>query len=283
MPQIRDCTLITGASGYIGGALARSLPKDRVVCVSRKALGFDAPHVAGEFFSPDVLEKLDAFEITRVVHLAAVTGGHPEAETIDVNVLGTRRMLRHLLERGCRRFVLASSIAATGCLHAEFLPQQVPIPDDHPCLARDAYGHSKYLMEELTRFLARTAPESEFTCFRIGAVIDDEKWTPPKITTETKVPMPFAELARVKLGDVLGAIRAALDGPARPGFHLYNVVGPTASCDAPTAEMLHALYGARIANLDLSRYADSKNRFGALYAMAKIEKELGFKPSEAVR
>jgi nucleoside-diphosphate-sugar epimerase len=281
VPQNRDCTLITGASGYIGGALARSLPKDRVVCVSRKALPFDAPHVAGEFFSPDVLEKLNAFEITRVVHLAAVTGGHPEAETLDVNVLGTRRMLRHLLERGCRRFVLASSIAAVGCLHAEFLPLQLPIPDDHPCLARDAYGHSKYLMEELTRFLARTAPESEFTCFRIGAVVDDEKWTPPKITTETKVSVPFAELARVRLGDVLRAIGAALGGPPRPSFHLYNLVGPTVSCDAPTAEMLRALYGARIAKLDLSAYGE--NRFGALYAMTKIERELGFKPQEAVR
>src|SRR3954469_25176779 len=115
-PSHPECTLITGASGFIGGALARSLAKQNIVCLSRKPLGFDVPTVSGEFHSPEVLAKLDAYRITRVVHLAAATGGCSLEDGLGVNVQGTGRMLRHLIDRGCRRFVLASSIAAVGCL-----------------------------------------------------------------------------------------------------------------------------------------------------------------------
>ena len=166
------CTLITGASGLIGNAFAQELSAKRpVICLSRKkSRGEDVTAIQGEFHSFEDLRQLDSFDISCVVHLAAVTGGCSEEEGLAVNVLGTRRLLRYALDRGCRKFVLASSIAAAGCLSDAFLPLQLPIPDEHPCLAYDAYGFSKAMMEELTRYFHRVVPDSDFINLRIGLV-----------------------------------------------------------------------------------------------------------------
>ena len=98
---------------------------------------------------------LDGLKIDVVVHLAAVTGGCREEDGLLVNVEGTRKLLRYFSDRGCTRFVNASSIAAVGFQSPKFRPLELPIPDEHPCLDRNGYGLSKYLMEEVTKYMWR--------------------------------------------------------------------------------------------------------------------------------
>jgi UDP-glucose 4-epimerase len=202
------CTLITGASGLIGNAFAQELSaKRQVICLSRKkSRGDDVTAIQGEFHSFEDLRQLDSFDISCVVHLAAVTGGCSEEEGLAVNVLGTRRLLRYALDRGCRKFVLASSIAAAGCLSDAFLPLQLPIPDEHPCLAYDAYGFSKAMMEELTRYFHRVVPDSDFINLRIGLV--DSTDVPHLFGAGDPLGWPFVNLARITLGDLLRALIA---------------------------------------------------------------------------
>ena len=151
--------LITGASGFIGRSLAESMAaRHEVICMSRNDPRLDMPWVRGDFSSLEDLRRLDGKAIDVVVHLAAVTGGCTERDGILVNVEGTRCLMRYLMDRGCRKFVMASSIAAIGIQSAEFRPLQLPIPDEHPCLDRDGYGLSKYLMEEITRVLPPSEP-----------------------------------------------------------------------------------------------------------------------------
>ena len=83
--------------------------------------------------------------------LAAVTGGCLERDGILVNVEGTRCLMRYGMDRGVHKYALASSIAAVGFQRVQFRPLQLPIPDEHPCLDRDGYGVSKYLMEEVKK------------------------------------------------------------------------------------------------------------------------------------
>jgi len=277
-------TLITGASGFVGSALAKLLaPQRPIVCLSRQIVDFSVPSVAGEFHSLEDLSQLDAYEITSVVHLAAVTGGCSEEDGLAVNVLGTRRLIRYLLDRGCRKFVLASSIAAVGSLQSDFIPLQLPMPDEHPCLARDAYGLSKWMMEELTRYFARLTPDAEFTNLRLGAVVDDAQWTPPRTTVGAPLSIPFVQMGHVLLSDVLGAIQAVLQTPLRPGAHVYNVVAPDAASEDAVIDVLRAQFSARLDALDLSWYEQSGHEHGPLYAMDKIRNELGFVPQQSTR
>lgn len=95
--------LITGASGFIGTALAKYLAdKHTVICLSRQAPEGAFTYVQGSFDSAEDLSRLDSYDIQAVIHLAAVTGGSTEEESLAVNVLGTRRLYRYLLDHGCQ-------------------------------------------------------------------------------------------------------------------------------------------------------------------------------------
>ena len=132
-------TLVTGAGGYIGAALLEELAKQQVPVVGLSRRARARPGMLRcDFTSDNDLHELDGLQIDRVCHLGAVTGGCSEEDGLVVNVLGTQRLMRYLVDRGCRKFVLASSIAAVGLAASDFVPEAVPIPDAHPCLARDA-------------------------------------------------------------------------------------------------------------------------------------------------
>ncbi len=164
--------LITGTSGFIGRQLATSMVKDHeVLCLSRRATEVSrVTAYEGDFSDAEALGQLDRHPIDVIVHLAAVTGGCTEEEGIRVNVLGTHQLLRYGIARGCKKFVLASSIAAVGFQSVKFRPLQVPIPDDHPCLDRDGYGVSKYLMEEVTHYLSRQNEDLDFINIRLASI-----------------------------------------------------------------------------------------------------------------
>lgn len=287
MPKLKaDYTLITGASGFIGRALAARLSvEQQVICLSRNkpSNGHDAgAFVRGEFHSFEDLRQLDAFSIGCAVHLAAVTGGSSEEDALTINVGGTRRLIRYLADRGCRKFVMASSIAATGCLDADFLPHQIPIPDDHPCLARDAYGLSKAMMEDLTRYFNRVIPESDFIHLRLGSVLDDKEARQPY--TAAKPPhLPFVELARVMLSDVVTAFERAIAAPHHNGVRIYNVVGPDAMCSDPVPAVLSACFGPRVATLLPPRYDSPEHAYDGLYSNEKIRRDLHFSPEGSTR
>jgi nucleoside-diphosphate-sugar epimerase len=279
--------LITGASGFIGSHLVRSLENDHAVIAlqRRRPTGESRARVVrGEFHSFEDLRKLDEFKIDVLIHLAATVGGCSEEEGLGINVAGTRRLLRYLIDRGTSRFVLASSIAVPGILHNNFLPLQLPIPDDHPCLARDAYGLSKGLMEDVTRYFHRADPALDFTNLRFGAVVDDKTWNPPLLTS-TRGPMniPFAFLSHVRIGDVVGAVRCCVDAAVQPGVRNFNVVGPTASCDDPVPAVLRSVLGERADKLDLSHYEKPGHEFDPIFDMTAIRQALGFVPQLPVR
>ncbi|MFB9274877.1 NAD-dependent epimerase/dehydratase family protein [Cohnella cellulosilytica] len=269
--------LITGTSGFIGKELAIALHRERdIVCLSRGRAPFDdIPFVQGSFDRFEDLRGLDRYDISAVVHLAAVTGGCSEEDGLSVNVLGTRRLYRYLLDRGCRKLITASSIAAVGCLSPDFMPSELPIPDDHPCLAEDAYGFSKATVEELTRYFYRSHPDADFVNLRFGAVVD-EQWTLPD--SDTPATLPFVQLAHVYVSDILGALHSVLASPPKPGVRICNVVGPEASCRAPVTDALNAAFGERGSPCDLSYFRQPGHERKPIYSMEGMQREFGFEP-----
>ena len=166
--------LITGASGFIGQALAQYMAANHeVICMSRKDPDLGLPWIRGDFSSFEDLRQLDGLGIDVAVHLGAVTGGATERDCILVNMEGTRCLMRYLIDQGCTKFVNASSIAAIGFQNPAFRPQQVPIPDEHPCFDRHGYGLSKYLMEEITRYIQLQNQEIDVINLRLSSVCAD--------------------------------------------------------------------------------------------------------------
>ena len=271
--------LITGASGFIGTRVTQDLEgKHELICMSRKKPQFEISgiqYIQGAFGSFEDLRKLDKFSIHVVIHLAAALGDSSEEEALATNVMATRRLLRYLIDNKCDRFILASSIAATGCLSEKFIPLKFPMPDDHPCLAVDPYGLSKAMMEDITYYFNRVYPELEFINLRYGAVIDNKMWKEIK-TKNAPVIFPVTDFSKVFIDDVVCATSVAAESLKRSGVHIYNVVGPDASCDEPVVDMLSVYFRDRIKHLDLSWYKKPGNEHKPLFSMNKIKNEFGF-------
>jgi nucleoside-diphosphate-sugar epimerase len=244
--------LVTGASGSVGSRLTPYLRSAgcSVIAFGRSPSGDADVNRTGSFTSATDLALLDDLRIDVVVHLAGVTGAATEADAVGVNVEGTRLLLRTMIDRGVRRFVVASSIAAAGCLTEGFLPRELPIPADHPCLSANPYGFSKYVVEELARYLARTDDTVELDLYRLGVVVDD----PNHQVDLSTVRLPFCQLGTVPIGTVVERLTRTIVAPRGPGARVENLVSPEIPSRYPTIETLTAVLGERVSDLDLSAY-----------------------------
>lgn len=267
--------LLTGASGFLGSALLEKLSTEhQVVTIGRKALDTaeNQVHYKGLFSEFEDLRQLDAHAIDAVVHLAAVTGGCLERDGMLVNVEGTRVLMRYLVDRGCRKFVLASSTAVVGFEDPAFQPLQVPIPDEHPCLDRHGYGLSKYLMEEVSRYYHRQDSGLDIINLRLAAIVGDDAM-PPKADITPAGPWAVGGLTLMRRRDAIRALHLAVEAAAKPGVRVMNIVPEQAWVAEPTADVLANWWGDA---LDLSYYRQPGNAYAAVFDTRRAEAELGF-------
>lgn len=265
--------LVTGASGFIGKALAASLAaKHNVVCMSRSNPGLDLPTIRGNFDAFEDLRQLDGYQFDAVIHLAAVTGGCLERDGILVNVEGTRCLMRYLMDRGCRKFVMASSIAAVGFQNVKFRPLCVPIPDEHPCLDRDGYGLSKFLMEEITKYYQRQNDALDVINLRLSTVAPDDRMPPPRKAGPLG-PWALGSITLMALSDAVRAFSLAAEAPYRPGVRIMNAAGPKAWVANPVADVLRAWWGD---DVDVSHFEQPGHAYDSVFDVRRIEETLGF-------
>jgi nucleoside-diphosphate-sugar epimerase len=141
--------LVTGASGLLGGAVARALVArgEHVRTLQRRPSGVDgAQDVAGSLTDPDAVARAVA-GVDGVVHLAArVSLAGPPAEFDAVNVGGTSLLLDAAERAGVRRFVQVSSPSVA---HAGSSLIGVGADPADPAHARGDYARTKAAAELL--------------------------------------------------------------------------------------------------------------------------------------
>ena len=158
--------LVTGASGFIGGHVARALLADGVevrafVRSGGAALTLDGLDI--ERFEGDVTDGgtvgVAMADVDVVFHLAAryALQRRDAARTNRVNVAGTRVVMEAALAAGVERVVHTSSVAAVGHAGADGTPADETVWAD-PREAAGPYEASKYASERLVqRMVAQQA------------------------------------------------------------------------------------------------------------------------------
>jgi UDP-glucose 4-epimerase len=113
--------LVTGASGFVGGAVVRALRHGgaRVTTVDQVAFpASDVTSLVGDLTDPRVRDAAVTDELTGIVHLAAVTSVLRSVEdpvgVYEANVGVTSSLLELARARGVERFLLSSTNAVVG-------------------------------------------------------------------------------------------------------------------------------------------------------------------------
>jgi dihydroflavonol-4-reductase len=161
MPPSPDLSLVTGATGFVGSAVARALlargHRVRVLArpnSDRRNLAGLAVEIAeGAMEEPRSLARAVA-GCRYVYHVAAdyrIWVPDP-APMFRVNVDGTRDLLTAALEAGAERVVYTSSVATLGLMAGGSADEETPSSVDDMI---GPYKRSKFAAEEVARGLAR--------------------------------------------------------------------------------------------------------------------------------
>lgn len=151
--------LVTGATGFIGGALCRRLINAgyRVRALHRPASrldlleGLPVQRVTGDLTDPPSLEAA-VQGVDVIFHIgAALSGSYAPHQMAAVTVGGTRSLLHAARQAGVHRLVHCSSVAALGMPAQSAFGSSAPLMDERHAWNANPdvwpYGYAKYLAE----------------------------------------------------------------------------------------------------------------------------------------
>lgn len=143
--------LVTGSSGFVGGAIVRYLIKngyqvvgvDNNCCYIDGLTSFIDTDISNQYFVKQVMSKADNCSV--IVHTAAsITKDLYDRSVGLTNCLGTQQILELANRWNCQRFIYISSIQVIGT------PTSNVITEEHPVNPLTAYHASKLFGEYLT-------------------------------------------------------------------------------------------------------------------------------------
>lgn len=210
--------LITGASGFIGRALAIRL----------KSQSFDMALTSsadGDITSPNTLVRFDQTDISHVFHLAGKTyvpdsWNNPVA-FYQTNLLGTTNILEFCKNRGIPMTYVSAYVYGH--------PDVLPIRENSTIRPSNPYALSKRLAEEACEFYASAhdLPVTIIRPFNVYGVGQGENFLIPLIIRQVLDVGPIVvkdllpKRDYIYLEDLLTALLVTLNRPK--GYNVYNI------------------------------------------------------------
>ncbi len=153
--------LVTGGAGYVGSHACKALAQNGFLPISVDNLVYGhewavkwGPLIEGEISDRALLDQVfSTYKPVAVLHFAAYAYVGESVSAPDKyyrnNVTGTLALLDAVLAHGCNNFVFSSTCSTYG------VPDQVPIPENHPQQPINPYGASKLMIERILQDYAR--------------------------------------------------------------------------------------------------------------------------------
>lgn len=239
MNLTKSTVAVTGATGFLGGYLVRSLLArgTRVVAVVRNLeKARPLAELGAELRCADLADRpalRRAFEsVDAVISNAAVVAFTRPRETTHTNVEGTRNVFEALSEAGVKRAIIISSASAYA-FSTRTVDERSPLRVGKLNATLQAYGESKAAAESLARTLCEQR-QIGLTIFRpcgITGPHDPLLMGTLRLFMRAKV-VPFPALTRIGVvhaGDVAEAVCLALERSQVANGKAYNLQGNTLS------------------------------------------------------
>lgn len=239
--------LVTGGAGKIGSWLVAELlrPFDdgrHDVVVFDNDVATERPGVSSQV--GDITNYKRVWEavsgVDAVVHLAAVRrpGLVPDHDLMRINVLGAFNVHEAAWQTGVRKVVSASSEAVLGWQYRvrEFVPDYLPIDEDHPARPQDAYGLSKLLSEEVALAYARKSPPLETVVLRPPWVLTPDRLEELRASAGRR-PDRFELGTYIDVRDLVRAFRRAVERPIPPGT-ILSIAADDSWAPEPLSQLL---------------------------------------------
>jgi nucleoside-diphosphate-sugar epimerase len=284
--------LVTGASGFIGGALCAALQGEGhdVAAIVRRA-GSQPPGtrpLSGDLADGAALAAIVVRERPDcVIHLAAeIASQRSEAKLREVNVEGTRRLLDACLACAAKGApssgprVVFSSTVVTGDAHGALLSEDEPLP------VRTPYGRSKLEGERLVMDSGLPA-----VVIRPSHVYGPGGWYASEIVARLRQPGRFAVIGRgenlwdvVHVDDVVSALLLAVESaPVGSTYHVVDDQPITAYDFMALSASALGVGAPRRIPAAVARLVAGSNAVDAVLrsarsSNAKIKRELGWTP-----
>jgi nucleoside-diphosphate-sugar epimerase len=280
--------LVTGARGKVGRVTVEALlaAGHDVTAADLTPPSFERPDPDREDYQQaDLTDAGQAFAVVRghdaVIHAAAIPEPtrNPPQVVFQNNLMSTFNALEAAVRFEVGRFVNVSSETAPGFFFPErpFLPDYVPIDEEHPLRPQDPYALSKVFGEQL---MDAAVARSDIRAISIR---------PSWVQWEGNIEHNLGPLVRgeddgpsagfwsyVDVYDLAEALRLAAESDL-PGHEVFYIAQPDNSTGLPLADLVRRHHGDQIPLRDLPR-PDASG-----ISCAKAERMLGWRATRSWR
>ncbi len=248
--------LVTGARGKVGRATVAALAEagHDVRATDLSPPVFERPDPREpDYVQADLTDAGDAFAVVRgaeaVVHAAAIPEPthNPPHVVFQNNLMATFNALEAAIRFGVSRFVNISSETVPGFFFAErgFLPDYVPVDEEHPIRPQDPYATAKYFGELLMDAAIR---RSDIRCISIRPCWvqhegNYERNLGPQVRDASVLTPNF--WSYIDVYDLADAIVLAAESDL-PGHEVFYIASPDNVGGRPFEKAVREHYGDRM-------------------------------------
>jgi len=278
--------LVTGARGKVGAATVTALTDagHDVTATDLTPPRFEADRAAIPYKQADLTDAGDAYAVVpghdAVVHAAAIPApiANPPHRVFRNNLMATFNTLEAALRSNVARFVNLSSETVPGYTFAErpFLPDYVPVDEEHPIRPQDPYATAKHFGEQLMDGAVRRA---DITCVSIRP-----SWVQWEGNYELNLGPWLREPAAsegfwayIDAYDLADAIRLAAEG-STAGHEVVNIASPDIAAHESLEELTRHFHGD-----EAPAIRPSAGPRPSGLSIAKARRLLGYDPTRSWR
>jgi len=280
--------LVTGARGKVGRATVAALmgAGHDVRATDLSPPVFERPEPGEpDYVQADLADAGDAFAVVRgaeaVVHAAAIPEPtrNPPHVVFQNNLMATFNAIEAAIRFGASRFVNISSETVPGFFfpEREFLPDYVPVDEDHLIRPQDPYATAKFFGELLMDAAVR---RSDIRCISIRP-----SWVQHEGNYERNLGPQVRDASvlspnlwsYVDVYDLADAIVLAVESDL-PGHEVFYIASPDNVGGRPFERVVREYYGDAV---EIRKPLPREDASGI--SIARAERMLGYRPKRSWR